>query len=693
MPTLSREKGEAKTRVCARFGGLPSSLAPTFLLFSGPRFCFSPRFFSPKVGVLNFKNMKTLLLSTLILATPLLAQEATPTATPESPTTDSQNNDALPNDEKVIVVTAERNSQPLAESPSAVAVVTREQIEAKKPFDLLGVLRLLPGISVAQSGTRGKTTSIFTRGTNSNQTLVLVDGVRANSPQDGRFDFGQIPVENVERVELVRGPGSALYGSDALGGVINIITKRGNGPLKPGGLLEFGNQGINRQEVSANGAFGKNNENRLSFSGFRLDTNGQFQNDDYRNTGASLRFDRELAANKTLSFIGRSSQAKFGVPGQRNLNFDPFQRDDTRDTQLSLQFENRDRKRRDKIVLGQYDRRLSDDDTRDKTAPTAAPSRFANKVQSLDAQTSYDFGQNTLTAGLESRRETADIISNFAFVDFTSGAVQTGGSKYDKGTRTNALFAQNEYKSGKFTLVPGVRYEDNSQFGDFTSYRVAGAYDVTPMTRFKASYGTAFKAPSFDSLYFPNFGNPNLQPETSRGYDAGILQKFGDGTVELTYYNNKIKNLIGSDPKTFLPANINRAKTHGFELSLDKPINRDFRLLLSGNTTATSSSSSKLLRRPEFNASADLIANRGKFQADLGVVAQGKRFDSNFVNEFVAREYGGYVRTDFTLSYRVRPQLDVYARFGNLLDRKYEEVAGYQAPRFNVSIGIKALTF
>ena len=652
--------------------------------------------------------MKTLLLSSLLLAAPVVAQDATP-ATSKTPisdgipaTSDGQSDrksgtmlDLLadePLDEQVIVVTAERNPQPLADSPSAVAVVTREQIEAKKPFDLLDVLRLAPGLSFSQSGTRGKTTSVFTRGTNSNQTLVLVDGVRANSPQDGRFDFGQIPVENIERVEVVRGPASALYGSDAIGGVINIITRRGTGPLQPGGLLEFGNRGINRQEINAGGAFGKNDENRLSFSGFRLQTDGNFQNDDYRNVGASLRFDRSLSTNKTLSFIGRTSQSKFGVPGQRDLSFDPFQRDNSRDTQLSLQFENRDRKRRDKIIVGQYDRRLEDDDTRDATAPTLAPSRFKNQVQTLDAQSSYDFGRNLLTAGVEARRESADITSNFAFVG-DDGAVSTGGSAYDRSSRTYAIFAQDEFKSGKFTLVPGARYEDNSQFGSFTSTRVAGALDVTPRTRLKASYGTAFKAPSFDSLYFPNFGNPNLNPETSRGYDAGVLQKLGRGTVELTYYNNNISNLIASDPTTFLPANINRAKTHGFELALDQPINRDLRLLVAGNTTATSSSGTQLLRRPKFNASADLIANRGKFGADLGIVAQGERFDSNFVNQFTPVKYGGYVRTDFTLSYRVRPQLSLYARVGNLFDRKYEEVAGFPAPRFNVSLGIKALAF
>ena len=399
--------------------------------------------------------MKTLQLSALLVAAPVLAQDAAQTtATPTPKPTEQprvQFSTDAPDDEQVIVVTAERNSQPLADSPSAVAVITQAQIQAKKSFDLLDVLRLVPGLSVAQSGTRGKSTSIFMRGTNSNQTLVLVDGVRANSPQDGCFDFDQIPVENVEHIEVVRGAASALYSSDAIGGVINIITKRENGPLQPGGLLEFGNQGINRQEINANGAFGKNDGNRLSFSGYRLDSNGQFQNDDYRNVGASLRFDRALSAGKTLSFIGRTSQSKFGVPGQRNLSFAPFQRDNSRDTQLSLQFENRDGKRRDKIVLGQYDRHLEDNDRRDQTAPTASPSRFKNRVQTLDAQSSYDFGRNLVTAGVEAPHESADITLNSAFAG-DDGAVQTGGSSYNKGSRTYAIFAQDEFKKGADVL-------------------------------------------------------------------------------------------------------------------------------------------------------------------------------------------------------------------------------------------------
>ena len=203
--------------------------------------------------------------------------------------------------------------------------------------------------------------------------------------------------------------------------------------------------------------------------------------------------------------------------------------------------------------------------------------------------------------------------------------MQTGGSRYDKGHAHQRGFrAGRVQKRSVHARARRSRYEDNSQFGHFTSYRVAGAFDATRATRFKASYGTAFKAPSFDSLYFPNFGNPNLNPEKSRGYDAGVLQKLGGGTVELTYYNNKIRDLIGSDLTTFLPVNINRAGTHGFELALDQPLRRDLRLLVSGTTTSVSSSSGRLLRRPNFNASADSDRQPGEVWRRFGCGRAGQ---------------------------------------------------------------------
>lgn len=618
--------------------------------------------------------MKTplLFLTFPLLAAPVWAQDATPTPTPTSET------DAASSDEKVIVVTAERRPQTLLQSPSSVAVVTRAQIEARKSFDLADAVRLLPGVSVSQSGTFGKTASIFLRGTNSNHALVLVDGVRANSPQDGRFDIGQIPIENVEQIEIVRGPASALYGSDAIGGVINIITKRGQGPWRTGGQLEYGSFNTQKQVINVTGASDKN---RVAFSAFRNKTDGNFQNDDFRNLGASLRFDRALGGKANLALVGRTSSADFGVGGQRFLSYDPNQRGTSRDTNLSLAYTNQVGQRNDRVAVGIYDRRLTDDDTRDATSPAPNPSRFSNRVLSLDAQTGYRFNQNTVSGGFELRRESADIFSSSSF----------GESAYDRSTRTYALFAQDEYKSGAFTFVPGVRYENNSQFGDFTSYRLAGAYDVNADTKLKASFGTAFKAPPFDSLYFPNFGNPNLIPERSRGFDVGVRRELGSrGGVEVTYFNNRIRNLIGSDPTTFLPININTARTSGAEVSYNQELGSGFSLIASGTYTQAKGSTGPLLRRPKFNLSSDLIYKRGAYNVDLSVLAQGRRFDADFVNEFSAREYGGYARVDLAFGYRLKNGVEPYVRINNLLNRRYEEVAGYPAPRFNIVFGVRA---
>jgi vitamin B12 transporter len=269
-----------------------------------------------------------------------------------------------------------------------------------------------------------------------------------------------------------------------------------------------------------------------------------------------------------------------------------------------------------------------------------------------------------------------------------------GDSPYDEATSTRGIFLQNELKTGKFTLVPGVRRERNSQFGNFTSYRVAGAYDVDERTKLKATLGTAFKAPAFDSLYFPNFGNPDLKPERSRGQEIGLAHNLkSGGQFEATLFRNRIRDLIGFASGEFKPTNINRARTQGLELSLDTPLRRDLRLVANQTFLSTNSSTGNLLRRPRFNTAVDLIATRGKFNFDLGLISQGTRFDADFVNNFTAQKYGGFTRLDLTVGYQLKQGPQIYARFGNLLNREYEEVAGFPASKFNVVLGVRTLTF
>ncbi len=602
---------------------------------------------------------------------------ATPGATPEATPTETP-------DETVIIVTAARNTRTLAQTTSAVTVVTRAQIEAKKPLDLVEAIRLAPGVAVAQSGTFGKTTSIFLRGTNSNQTLVLLDGVRANSPADGRFDFGTIPVENIERIEIVRGPQSALYGSDALGGVINIITRRGNGEFKSGGRIEFGSQNTNKQVVTARGGNAKGDG--ISFSLTRLSSNGFFANDDYKNLGASLRLDKALSTDANLAFTLRADDAKVGTPGQRDFSFDPNARSFPRDLSGSLQFTNKSGKRRDRIVLGAFDRRLRFEDALNPgdLFSTFTNSLNRNRVLDVDAQSSFERGAHTFTIGGELRRENASVQSVSTF----------GNTSFSRATNTQALFVQDEFRNGKFNLVSGLRYERNSQFGGNLSGRLSGSYRLNERAKLKASVGTGFKAPSFNDLYYPNYGNPNLQPEKSVGGDLGIEYSISrGGSLEVTAFTNRLRNLITGvfvPPMTFQAANIGRAATQGIEIGLRQPLSEDLTFSLN-QTFLNTSSQTPLLRRPKFNTTADLIYKRDKLNFDFGIVAQGRRFDLS--PSYATQNYGGAARFDLTLGYEIRPQTQLYVRAQNLFNRRYDEAAGFPSPRFNFVIGLQTGAF
>lgn len=622
----------------------------------------------------------------------------TPQDTPAPAAAGNSDSAAEQPGEAVIVVTPNRHPQSLAESTSAVTVITRREIEEKKAFDLTDIIRLAPSVAIAQSGTRGKVASLFLRGANSNQTLVLIDGVRANSPADGRFDFGTIPIENVDHIEVLRGPQSTLYGSDAMGGVINIITRRGVGEFHTGGDIEFGSHTTDRQTLSARGSLGHDG---LSLSATRLHSSGYFGNDDYRNLSASLRYDHALAGHRNLAFIGRIDNADEGTPGQEFLAFDPNARSRPHDLLGSLQYTNDAKRRHDRVVLGSFDRSLRFNDPINPSDPPAAQS-FTNsllkdRILSLDAQSSFDMGRHTLTGGAELRNEHA---SGSTFSTF-------GNTVFGQGTNTKALFAQDEFRTGRLALVPGLRLEDNSQFGRDLNGRVAASYDLAGHSKLKATIGTGFRAPAIDELYYPQSGDPTLKPEKSVGYEVGYERSLGHrGRMELTLFRNRYRNLIGTvlTPKSptypfgFKAGNAARATTQGLEIGYDQPFGDGFRAIINHAFINTSASGGPLLRRPRFTTSADLLYHRSKIGYDLGLVAQGRRYDNDFAAPpFGAGRglgiYSGYSRVDLTLSYDLRPGLQVYTRAQNLLDRRYEEVAGFPAPGFNFVIGLQTRAF
>jgi vitamin B12 transporter len=606
--------------------------------------------------------------ATPALAAPTPAPAATPTPTPTATATP-----ATTPAETVITVTATRNPRPLAQTASSVTVITRRQLESRDIFDLAQAVTLAPGVSLAQTGTSGKSASVFIRGAESNHTLVLIDGVRANNPDDGRFDFGAMPAENIERIEVVRGPGSALYGSDAIGGVINIITRRGTGPLVTGVKLEGGSRGTNKQVFSVHGQAGKTG---ISLAASHLGTNGFFTNDYYHDNGASLRLDRDLGSGANLTFLTRLSNAHAGVPGQEYLLPDPFESERTSDLNTSLRFTNQRARYRDELSIGLNDRHLRDDDSRDTQYNFPSYPLAHNRTDTLSAQRAWNLGSHVITTGLEHLDE-----------HFNSNA------GIDNNTHTDAVFVQDEWHAGRLSLVPGLRQERNSQYGNFTSGHLAGAYQMDEANRLKFSVGNAFKAPTFYDLY--GFGgNPNLDPERSVGMDLGIEHALNGGSLGVTYFYNHIKQEIVYDNATMTSINVNSARVQGLELSFDKRLDGHNRLLINQTFTDISSANpSASLRRPKYNTSADLLSKMGRWNTDLALEAQGRRQDADFVNQFAPQPYPGYTRLDLTLGYRLHSGSQIYVRGQNLLDRQYAQAAGYPAPGFNFILGFKTADF
>ncbi|HEY0073380.1 MAG TPA: TonB-dependent receptor [Abditibacteriaceae bacterium] len=589
--------------------------------------------------------------------------------------------------EETVEITSTRLPREVSQSPSAVTVITRRQIEAQKPFDLAEILNRAPGVSISRSGSPGQTTTVRLRGAESDHTLVLLDGVRLNSPSTGLFDFGQLLAENVERIEILRGPQSGLYGSEALGGVVNIITRRGSGPFATGGLLEYGTQNTNKQVITAGGELKKG---RLSFSATRLHSDGFGANDDYKNLGASLRYDLSTSQSGTLSFITRLEDAKSGAPNQRALSFDPNARAASRNWTNSIQWRNETERRHDKIVLGLFDRKFRYDDPVNAPGGSFQNNRFDDQNAQLEAQTSLIRGAHTLTLGGDYRREKADLSFN------SGGPFGPFAANFSPKRNNWALFAQDEFRREKFTLIPSIRYENNEQFGSDFNGRLAGSYQLGK-GRVKASIGTGFRAPTFNELYFPNFGNPNLQPEQSTGADLGFERPTKNGgRFEANVFYNRFRDLIGSDPVTFLPVNLDRATAKGIELYLSQPVAQNWTVILNQTVQSVDSANQTyILRRPRYATALDVLYKKEKWNADLSLISQGRRFDDNFLFGAGARRgyYPGFTRLDLTVGYDLRPNLEVYARAGNLLNRRYEEVAGFPAPRFNIVFGIRAKAF
>jgi vitamin B12 transporter len=603
-----------------------------------------------------------------------------------------------------IVVTATRLKTSEREVGSSVTVITADQIRQQQKITVLDVLKDVPALDVVQSGGPGTQASVFIRGAKSEHTLVLMDGVEMNDPSSaGRsFDFADLMVGNIERIEIVRGPQSTLYGSDAMGGVINIITKKGTG--KPSGFVsaEGGSFKTFTERAGISGGTGLIN---YSFGISRLDTDGisaadekdgNREKDGYENTTFSTRLGITPAKNFDADLILRYINTEADIDNSGGAGGDdPNNTADTKQlflrTQARLSLFDDLWEQKLGFSLSDHSRDYRNDIDADHPSDLDRSS-YDGQILKFDWQHNlYLHESNTLTLGIETEKEKAksSYYSESAYGPYTSTFAE-------ENARTSGYYLQDQIKTWNdwFTTL-GIRLDDHSDFGTKTTYRLASSYLIRQTsTRLKGSYGTGFKAPSLYQL-FSLYGDQDLEPEKGTGWDAGVEQIFYHEliTLGITYFKNDFDDLIDFDSGTSKYVNVAKAETKGVETYLSARPSDDLTLRVSYTYTDTKDKDTgeKLLRRPKNKASFD--ANYrflGKGNTNLEVLYVGKRDDYDYSSWPAARvTLGGYTLVNLAASYDVTRNIQVTGRVNNLFDKYYQEVFGYGTPGISGYAGIK----
>jgi len=638
-------------------------------------------------------------LSVLGGASSLFAQSTSPPL--PSPSTQQWQQQASPL--SPVVVTATRTAVPLAETSASVTIITDEEIQQQQASTVVEALRLVPGLDVVQNGSLGTTSNVFIRGAESDQTLVLIDGVEVNSVTLGSFDFSNLTTENLDRIEVLRGGGGTLYGSQAIGGVINIITRKG--------------EGTPTVTVSAEGGKGSTRREVLSFSGSHgivgvsgavssVDTDGFRQfNDGYRNVSTNLRVDVDLLPRGTFRNFFRYTDAKIGLFNDKNFLGVPDlnARQLTNSVFWKGEWEHSPFAAFNYRVAGSYVRdnqRFFDDP--DQFDPVGSGvSRIPVETLTGEFQGNLSWRNlSVLTFGFEFEEKSADVQSNF-------GGLR---SSFNKSRNNFAYYLQEQLRllNERLFVTGGFRVDDNEDFGTHVTPAGSVAY-IFPRTgtKLKGGFAGGFRAPNFNELFYPGFGNPRLGAEISDEWNAGVEQTLWGQrfSLEAVYFSRRVKGLIEAvliDPDNFIfqAQNKGRVDVQGVEVI---PVLRVLPgLTLSGNFTFLDfdTRDGQLLRRPTKHGSVMInYERRGLSRSDdllnlnLNVNVVGERDDVDPARG--PRTNPMFARTNFAASYSFTPsflsgaRLGIYTRIENLFDRKYDEVLGFRSPPLNYIAGVR----
>lgn len=596
-----------------------------------------------------------------------------------------------------IVVTATRIPTPEARVASSITVVTAADIAAKQLQTLPDVLQFVPGLNVVQTGGPGGQTSVFMRGTDSNHVKVLVDGIDVSDPSspNGAYDFGQFLTPDIARIEVLRGPQSGLYGSDAIGGVIHVITKSGSGPAQFNAAIEGGSFDTVDETGGVSGSSGPFHyvanighfySGATPVTPRELLAPGEKRIDDsYGNVTAATKLGYDITDDFDLGLAARYTNAQLAFTGDNYNNY-PSTPDTSQSQYDTLQYYTRGTGH---LVLlgGFFEQTLgvaySSINSTDFSPDGPTTSYYSGDRVKLDWQGDLKFSDDEiLVVGAEHQRDAIRLpVSANTTID--SGYVELQSIVLDNLFNTIAL-----------------RYDDNDRFGSEVTYREAPAYVIPETdTKLKASVGTGFKAPTLSQMFenFPSygfFGNPDLRPESSLGYDMGFEQSLLEAKLQFgaAYFRNDIKNLINDNAAFTTYVNVGRAETDGVESFIAyQPLET---LTLRADYTFTEANDEilhqELLRRPKNKVSLD-----AKWQAtpalsfDADVLTVSSWLDVTRDSLIPETKAPGYTTADIAANYAVTDQLTLYGRITNLADAQYQDPVGFLRPGRGFHAGVK----
>jgi vitamin B12 transporter len=616
----------------------------------------------------------------------------------------------------LIVVTATRMPQPIGEVGVTTSVVTSHRIETQQLQNVDNALREVPGIQVTQSGSPGTESDVSIRGSTPAETLIMIDGVPVNDSATGQFDISRLTTDDLNRIEVVRGAGGALYGSQAIGGVVNLITQEGSGPPKFSLLSEGGNRASQQQALVLSGA-----QDKLAYSGslsYFSTTGFRPVNDSSDNLAGSLRLDYHLNEDTTLHGFARYdraniSLANFSISDGIALNPNAHQRNEFLFFKGGV-----DHNFGEKLLI-----RTSTFYVRDELrlnevpfagSPTSQVDHIPDETRGGNLEGIYTWTQNIHTlVGFDFLDRWVRSDSNSIF--FAPPPVSVFLSDYHARRQEYAGYVEQDahLMHDYLILTGGFRVDGNSQFGK----EVSPAWSVAiPIKQYgltvRGNYSEGFRAPSFNELFFPGFGNPNLSPEISSEYDGGVTKDFGEwATVTTTYFSRRVHNLIVTVPCTVnattcpfgsLAGNAGRVDTQGVEFEpMVYPLSG---LRMGGNVTILnqthSAGSPQPLRVAKYTAAAiveythsDLLRSEDKVTAAMTYVFMGDRDDITPIGTIA--NHDAYDLVDLAFSYSpgfrwsVIRDASLVARIHNVLDRHYSEAFGFPAPPVYFLAGVK----